>query len=107
MKAAAPLPHSKKYGRIHGQMAHSIKNIRQMRTVAGVCGKNDFCTELIKGISQYAHARHNFILRHFPPRYIDEGRLSMKEIAARTGFANQSYFTNVYKKYYGHPPSKR
>ena len=44
-----------------------------MRTVAVVCGENDFCTELIKGISQYAHARHNFILRHFPPRYIDEG----------------------------------
>ena len=40
-------------------------------------------------------------------RLIDEGRLSMKEIAARTGFANQSYFTNVYKKYYGRAPSKR
>ena len=73
MKAAAPLPCSRKYGRIHEQMAHPIKNIRQMRTVAVVCGENDFCTELIKGISQYAHARHNFILRHFPPRYIDEG----------------------------------
>lgn len=54
-------------------MAHSIKNIRQMRTVAVVCGENDYCTELIKGISQYAHEQHNFILRHFLPRYIDEG----------------------------------
>lgn len=44
-----------------------------MRTVAVVCGENDFCTDLIKGISQYAHERHNFILRHFLPRYIDEG----------------------------------
>ena len=63
----------RKYGKIYRQMTHSIKNIQQMRTVAVVCMDNDYCTELIKGISQYAHERHNFILRHFRPSHIDEG----------------------------------
>jgi len=31
----------------------------------------------------------------------------LAHLAARTGFTNQSYFTNVYKKYYGRAPSKR
>lgn len=38
-------------------------------------------------------------------RLIDHGEYSVKELAARTGFSTQSYFTRAYTAYYGHPPS--
>lgn len=38
-------------------------------------------------------------------RLIDLGCYSAKEIAARTGFSTQSYFTRSYTAYYGRPPS--
>ena len=38
-------------------------------------------------------------------RLIDHGGYSVKELAARTGFSTQSYFTRAYTAYYGHPPS--
>ena len=37
-------------------------------------------------------------------RLIDNGGYSVKELAARTGFSTQSYFTRAYTAYYGHPP---
>ena len=39
-------------------------------------------------------------------RLIDHGGYSVKELAARTGFSTQSYFTRAYTAYYGRPPSK-
>jgi len=38
-------------------------------------------------------------------RLIDYGGYSVKELAARTGFSTQSYFTRAYTAYYGRPPS--
>ena len=38
-------------------------------------------------------------------RLLAAGALNMKEIAMRTGFANQSYFCQSYRAFYGHPPS--
>ena len=38
-------------------------------------------------------------------RLIDHGGYSVKELAARTGFSSQSYFTRAYTAYYGRPPS--
>ena len=38
-------------------------------------------------------------------RLIDNGGYSVKELAARTGFSTQSYFTRAYTAFYGHPPS--
>lgn len=35
-----------------------------------------------------------------------EGRLYISEIAARTGFSDRKYFSKVFKKFYGEPPSK-
>ena len=38
-------------------------------------------------------------------RLADQGGYSVKELAARTGFSTQSYFTRAYTAYYGRPPS--
>ena len=38
-------------------------------------------------------------------RLMDLGGYSVKELAAKTGFSTQSYFTRAYTAYYGHPPS--
>ncbi len=38
-------------------------------------------------------------------RLMEMGKFSIKEIAARTGYASPSYFTRAYCAYYGHPPS--
>ena len=38
-------------------------------------------------------------------RLVDLGGSSVKELAARTGFSTQSYFTRAYTAYYGRPPS--
>lgn len=38
-------------------------------------------------------------------RLAEAGELSVKEIAARTGFESQNYFSRAYRKYYGRPPS--
>lgn len=35
-----------------------------------------------------------------------EGRLYISEIAAKTGFSNRKYFSKVFKKFYGEPPTK-
>ena len=35
-----------------------------------------------------------------------EGRLYISEIATKTGFSNRKYFSKVFKKFYGEPPSK-
>jgi AraC-like DNA-binding protein len=35
-----------------------------------------------------------------------EGRLYISEIAESTGFSNRKYFSNVFKKFYGKPPTK-
>ena len=37
-------------------------------------------------------------------RLLASGALNMKEIAMRTGFANQSYFCQSYRAFYGPPP---
>jgi AraC-like DNA-binding protein len=37
-------------------------------------------------------------------RLIAEGRLSVKEIAARTGFNSPQYFCRSYRSYFGHSP---
>ena len=38
-------------------------------------------------------------------RLVDEGYLTVKEIAARIGFTSRSYFSRTYSEYYGRPPS--
>ena len=38
-------------------------------------------------------------------RLVENGGLSVKEIAGRTGFSTQSYFSRAYTAYYGRPPS--
>ena len=38
-------------------------------------------------------------------RLMTEDRLSVKEIAARTGFSSQAYFSAAYRAFYGHTPS--
>ena len=38
-------------------------------------------------------------------RLVDEGRLSLKEIASKLRFSSQSYFTRAYTVFYGRPPS--
>ena len=38
-------------------------------------------------------------------RLVDEGRLSIKEIASELRFSSQSYFCRAYAAYYGRPPS--
>ncbi len=38
-------------------------------------------------------------------RLVDHGGYSVKELAARTGFSTQSYFTHAYTSYFGHAPS--
>lgn len=35
-----------------------------------------------------------------------EGRLYISEIAAKTGFSNRKYFSKVFRKFYGEPPSR-
>ena len=35
-----------------------------------------------------------------------EGRLYISEIAVKTGFSDRKYFSKVFKKFYGEPPSK-
>lgn len=37
---------------------------------------------------------------------MSEENISMAEVAARTGFQNQSYFTSTFKKKYGMTPSQ-
>ena len=39
-------------------------------------------------------------------RLMTEDRLSIKEVAARTGFSSQAYFSAAYRAFYGHPPSQ-
>ena len=39
-------------------------------------------------------------------KYIEEGRLSLKEIAYKTGFSSLSYFSRTFKKQYGKAPSE-
>ena len=39
-------------------------------------------------------------------RLMMEDRLSIKEVAARTGFSSQAYFCYAYRAFYGHPPSR-
>ena len=39
-------------------------------------------------------------------RLMMEDRLSVKEVAARTGFSSQAYFSAAYRTFYGHPPSQ-
>ena len=46
-----------------GDTPHFLKNIRQMRTVAVVCGKNDFCTESLSCIVARANHLHADVLR--------------------------------------------
>ena len=38
-------------------------------------------------------------------RLMMEDRLSVKEVAAKTGFSSQAYFSAAYRAFYGHPPS--
>ena len=38
-------------------------------------------------------------------RLLGEEGLSVKEVAARTGFATPNYFCQTYRAFYGHPPS--
>ena len=38
-------------------------------------------------------------------RLMMEDRLSVKEVAVRTGFSSQAYFCYAYRAFYGHPPS--
>ncbi len=40
-------------------------------------------------------------------RLVNDGYLSVKEIAARVGFTSRSYFSRTYSAYYGRPPSNR
>ena len=37
-------------------------------------------------------------------RLLDESRINVKEVAARTGFSSQQYFSYAYREFYGHPP---
>ena len=37
-------------------------------------------------------------------RLLDESRINVKEVAARTGFSSQQYFSHAYRDFYGHPP---
>ena len=37
-------------------------------------------------------------------RLLDESRINVKEVAARTGFSSQQYFSHAYREFYGHPP---
>ena len=37
-------------------------------------------------------------------RLIDENRISLKEIAQRTGFSSPQYFSHAYHEFYGRPP---
>ena len=37
-------------------------------------------------------------------RLLSRGNLSVKEVAARTGFNSPQYFCRAYRSYYGHPP---
>ena len=39
-------------------------------------------------------------------RLVNEGYLSVKEIAARLGFTSRNYFTRAYRKFFGRPPTK-
>ena len=39
-------------------------------------------------------------------RLVNEGYLSVKEIAARLGFASRSYFSRAYSACHGRPPSR-
>ena len=39
-------------------------------------------------------------------RLVNDGYLSVKEMAARLGYSSQSYFCRAYSSYYGRPPSK-
>ena len=38
-------------------------------------------------------------------RLVNLGGYSVKELASRTGFSSQSYFTRAYTAYFGRPPS--
>ena len=37
-------------------------------------------------------------------RLLSRGNLSVKEVAARTGFNSPQYFCRAYRSYYGHTP---
>ena len=37
-------------------------------------------------------------------RLLDESRINVKGVAARTGFSSQQYFSHAYREFYGHPP---
>ena len=39
-------------------------------------------------------------------QFLREGRLYISEIAVKTGFSDRKYFSKVFKKFYGAPPSK-
>ncbi len=39
-------------------------------------------------------------------RLVEEGRFSIKEIAAKTGFSSMNYFSRSYRNYYGRSPTK-
>ncbi len=38
-------------------------------------------------------------------RLLKDERLSTKEVATKTGFTSQSYFSTAYRAFYGHPPN--
>ena len=53
-------------------------------------------------------APHSFVLQRRLARAIELlrfGKLSMKEIAERCGFADQAHLTRAFKSQFGHPPS--
>lgn len=37
--------------------------------------------------------------------FLSESAISIKEVAAKTGFTDPQYFTRAYRKFWGHPPS--
>ncbi len=96
-----------------GQMAmkYISEHYTKQITIADICGELGYSKSTVlsafkREFGTTVNARLNSLRLSHAKRLLEEGALTVNEIALSTGFANQSYFSKVFSAKYGTPPSE-
>ena len=91
----------------HAKAILALKDEEDQRRVADVIMTRDMSVRQAEEyIKKYIWAKENNTEPKAKKELDPQVKLSIKEVAARTGFSSQAYFSAAYRAFYGHPPSQ-
>ena len=80
-------------------------DLNQLAQSVGMCrSKLHRCFQMFYGVTPFEYLRNRRLETAMD--YLMDGRMSVTEAAFAVGYSCPSYFTKVFKKYFGHLPSK-